>query len=477
MPGPVVIDTLIVNDAGSIMSDSVSGSIFRTQKDRNSDFINVQDFDGNFQSAINVLGPKGGVVHDTRMSGGIGGVAGWSCPYGTVVKLGSVNYGLTSSIYMDRGTMLEGNGSQMVGGTEIHPDGGVNIGNVVTTANTTAYMDGVQLRNIRIDGYSASNSGHGIYLTLLGEGAEIYSVWVLNCARSGIKLFGKQVPVRICGTSSFYNGEYGFDIDLDDDGSSAGTSLYFDTLSGDDNTLGLLKLSNGNDRSVVTINNLKSERHSSGPHDPVILLHNFSGTLNIVGMHIFSGDGLPNADAVIKITGTSNPKINIIGASHRLYTKWIQDDVLGKSVYTAGNFLHGLHYGYADGGYRFDNINGYQDIIVGGGAFSSPGIQMRNKADTYPRMRIMPGGIYIGDGTATPVNDLRSLAEPTSAYGLNVQGIFGTTSTLMVENSAFNAGMLRLGNYHFWVDGSGRLRIKNGLPTSDTDGTVVGTQS
>jgi hypothetical protein len=36
---------------------------------------------------------------------------------------------------------------------------------------------------------------------------------------------------------------------------------------------------------------------------------------------------------------------------------------------------------------------------------------------------------------------------------------------------------LQLGAYHLWVDSSGRLRIKNGVPTSDTDGTVVGTQT
>ena len=38
-------------------------------------------------------------------------------------------------------------------------------------------------------------------------------------------------------------------------------------------------------------------------------------------------------------------------------------------------------------------------------------------------------------------------------------------------------GKLQLGNYYLWVDSSGRLRIKNGVPTSDTDGTVVGTQT
>lgn len=36
---------------------------------------------------------------------------------------------------------------------------------------------------------------------------------------------------------------------------------------------------------------------------------------------------------------------------------------------------------------------------------------------------------------------------------------------------------LLLGGYQLWVDASGKLRIKNGAPTSDTDGTVVGTQT
>ena len=45
-----------------------------------------------------------------------------------------------------------------------------------------------------------------------------------------------------------------------------------------------------------------------------------------------------------------------------------------------------------------------------------------------------------------------------------------------VGNGAWNGQRLRLGTYQFWVDSSGRFRIKNGDPTSDTDGTVVGTQ-
>ncbi|MFB5760257.1 right-handed parallel beta-helix repeat-containing protein [Paenibacillus medicaginis] len=48
-----------------------------------------------------------------------------------------------------------------------------------------------------------------------------------------------------------------------------------------------------------------------------------------------------------------------------------------------------------------------------------------------------------------------------------------TSQNLQTESSAWNAGHLTLGTYHFWVDATGKLRIKNGSPTSDTDGTVV----
>jgi len=47
----------------------------------------------------------------------------------------------------------------------------------------------------------------------------------------------------------------------------------------------------------------------------------------------------------------------------------------------------------------------------------------------------------------------------------------------LVVDSAWNLYGFGMGSYKLWVDGSGRLRIKNGIPTSDTDGTIVGTQS
>jgi hypothetical protein len=49
--------------------------------------------------------------------------------------------------------------------------------------------------------------------------------------------------------------------------------------------------------------------------------------------------------------------------------------------------------------------------------------------------------------------------------------------TVQVSTGVWNTGPVRMGTFYLWVDSSGRLRIKSGAPTSDTDGTVVGTQS
>lgn len=55
------------------------------------------------------------------------------------------------------------------------------------------------------------------------------------------------------------------------------------------------------------------------------------------------------------------------------------------------------------------------------------------------------------------------------------------SGTLACASDAWNGSNgsppLFLGAYSFWVDSSGKLRIKNGAPASDVDGTVVGTQT
>jgi hypothetical protein len=58
-----------------------------------------------------------------------------------------------------------------------------------------------------------------------------------------------------------------------------------------------------------------------------------------------------------------------------------------------------------------------------------------------------------------------------------------TRSTIQGQYYAYATGdrtyteAIAFGSQFLWVDSSGRLRIKSGAPTSDTDGTVVGTQT
>lgn len=52
-----------------------------------------------------------------------------------------------------------------------------------------------------------------------------------------------------------------------------------------------------------------------------------------------------------------------------------------------------------------------------------------------------------------------------------------TRGSVNISHGRWDSGHLELGVYHIWIDMSGRLRIKNSAPTSDTDGTIVGTQS
>jgi len=49
--------------------------------------------------------------------------------------------------------------------------------------------------------------------------------------------------------------------------------------------------------------------------------------------------------------------------------------------------------------------------------------------------------------------------------------------SLKTNNSGFGGQPIQVGNTYLWVDTLGKLRIKTGIPTSDTDGVVVGTQT
>lgn len=76
-----------------------------------------------------------------------------------------------------------------------------------------------------------------------------------------------------------------------------------------------------------------------------------------------------------------------------------------------------------------------------------------------------------------------NLPNPTSQFEKDlvlqltkyIKDIYGTLQAQ--QGYLWNAAHPIMGSYHLWIDTSGRLRIKSSQPTSDTDGTVIGTQT
>lgn len=87
-----------------------------------------------------------------------------------------------------------------------------------------------------------------------------------------------------------------------------------------------------------------------------------------------------------------------------------------------------------------------------------------NQTTNFPAASVFPTSLFIGDQSQKFVKDSADVIGLGSGDSLKADG-------------TWNGGQFRMGNYRFWVDGSGLLRMKSSAPASDTDGTIVGTQS
>jgi hypothetical protein len=87
-------------------------------------------------------------------------------------------------------------------------------------------------------------------------------------------------------------------------------------------------------------------------------------------------------------------------------------------------------------------------------------------------------GVIIGSGTnVTGTLYHRAPASHRFQSTAAADWAFIDSAGLGIASGGWDTPHLRLGSYHLWVDSTGDLRIKNGAPTSDTDGTIVGTQT
>jgi Pectate lyase superfamily protein len=158
--------------------------------------------------------------------------------------------------------------------------------------------------------------------------------------------------------------------------------------------------------------------------------------------------------------------------THDSYTVYGGDIKLGANTVDIGGV--NMHLGdaatnikrnYSGVAFSQASLAGHSYIAENGKTAVSVGID----GETHNRLQVQgEGRIRIGSGSSA----VDTVIERKSANTIGLS----TGDTWQVDGE-YNQGMLRLGNYRLWVDSTGDLRIKNGTPSSDTDGTVVGTQS
>lgn len=120
--------------------------------------------------------------------------------------------------------------------------------------------------------------------------------------------------------------------------------------------------------------------------------------------------------------------------------------------------------------YVFGKTEWWGTIEVQSSSSTEYGYKQRVVGETYERFKIRQDGILSWGVGVTDVDVTFGRKDAHIVGGSEADSIRAGLGT-------WNAGHLILGGYHIWVDSTGDLRINNGVPSGDTDGTVVGTQS
>lgn len=99
---------------------------------------------------------------------------------------------------------------------------------------------------------------------------------------------------------------------------------------------------------------------------------------------------------------------------------------------------------------------------------------------TYVDISIADVSVDRPSGSLFIINEFAADKEntigPRTQYFYDRKNITGKVYGMLNTGGFWNNPWL-LGDYYFWVDGTGRYRVKSSAPSSETDGTIVGTQS
>jgi len=180
------------------------------------------------------------------------------------------------------------------------------------------------------------------------------------------------------------------------------------------------------------------------------------------------------ANSIVRKVGGSGPRVDMRLDCDNTPTNWYLDDTVASNTIPAavgyGRVQTFDLYQHRDIRMMMNSsgVGGYLRFLRSGGNTISvwpDAAELNFRDDTANQYFLVGGarGIRIGD-----------YRQPdTGKEGVQISNNWDLT----IDGGDWDEGHLRLGNYHIWVDSAGDLRIKNGAPTSSTDGTVVGTQT
>lgn len=440
---------------------------------------------------------------------------GWQSRGGTTVYLPAGKYLTTASITLRPNVSIKGEGKSS---SAIYS---TYNGKIITVAQATKSGEynqaGITIQDLMIIGNRASTSVQTGIDLLRPVGMKIIGVVINSCSGDGMILRevsnGTFIDVEIANSGGcglrLMDGTTGLPC-------NANTFISPRILYNDGDGIIIADESNGNTfiggsverngyaTSGVGFYNIKVTSASyqpntfidlwtEGPCEAHIYMNNPAGIgtrLQLINWRHF-GDGAanyPNRALIVEaglvdltqptassvsykvIAGSNAPfRLNKAGGAAIIYLK----DASGATITAANGWIEDENGNTTNlAGLAFQrnvgNILGTQVFYQAGS--STVGVAYQKDSQTYPwyQSRTSTTDILMGNGTVAPDAGIRRVTVgqigPRSGDFFNV-------------GSVWNGSHLVMGAYRLWVDASNNLRIKNGVPASDTDGTVVGTQT
>ncbi|MEG1234079.1 MAG: hypothetical protein RSE18_09605 [Acinetobacter sp.] len=179
----------------------------------------------------------------------------------------------------------------------------------------------------------------------------------------------------------------------------------------------------------------------------------------------------------INCTGTNSVRGAVLGASITALTTKLNLNNKGLSVLYVDSNTGFLSFNKSDAGVPFD-FYGRMRI----------GAEKANDSSTTNAFgdSSSNGTVFIEDFSNKnkrlamgydPVNDFFAMQSIQAGVLKKPLVLNPAGGDVGITTGGWNTGCVLIGNYRLWIDANGRLRIKNGAPSSDTDGAIVGTQS